>query len=125
MLTPIAIITLVVAIVALLRVWARFKKSAITFSEGLFWSLLWLTVAFLGVFPEVVHPLALKLDVDTGTDLVFFGAILLLFWLSFRILVRIERIERNITKLVREIALAPNRDEDSGAGLFEKKNNKE
>ena len=106
MITPLGIITAIFALAFVARILDRFKKQFITRREAVLWSLLWLGVGFLALFPDIIHPLAVALDVDTGTDLVFFVSILIIFWLMFRIFVRIEKIERGITKVVREIALS-------------------
>jgi hypothetical protein len=43
--------------------------------------------------------------VGRGVDLVIYISVLILFYLIFRTLVRLDKIEKDITKIVREVAL--------------------
>ncbi len=62
-------------------------------------------VGGVGVYPQVASWLAIALGVGRGADAIVYVALLALFYILFRIFTRIERIERNITSMVREIAL--------------------
>ncbi len=75
------------------------------------WSLLWIAGAVLVLWPGVSSRLAAAVGVGRGVDLVVYIAILAIFYLLFRIIVRIERIEHSITDIVRKDALAPRHSE--------------
>ncbi len=47
--------------------------------------------------------------VEKGADLAIYISILLLFYLMFKVLVKVEELDKNITKIVREIALKENK----------------
>ncbi|MBI4262597.1 DUF2304 family protein [Candidatus Uhrbacteria bacterium] len=90
---------------ALSRVVIRFRAGEMTPRECLFWFFFWVVVGGVGVYPNVASWLAIALGVGRGADAIVYVALLAIFYILFRIFTRIERIERNITALVREIAL--------------------
>ena len=90
---------------ALSRVVVRMKEHAITMWEFLFWFLFWLCAAMVIAWPNSLNYLADILGVGRGVDVVLYSALVILFYVVFRIFIRIERIERDITTLVRREAL--------------------
>jgi len=74
------------------------------------WLIFWLAVGVAFVTPESLTRLANVLGIGRGADLVLYVAVVVVFYLMFRIFVRLENMERNITKIVRKDAL---KDKDS------------
>jgi small membrane protein len=72
---------------------------------GFAWGLLWIAAAVLIARPELTAIVARALGIGRGTDLVFYVAILAMGFGFFTTYVRLRRIEGNMTKLVRELAL--------------------
>jgi len=99
----IQIITTIVVLFLISRVGTRFKNKEITFKEAVFWGVLW----FVVLFPDIADTIASRIGIQTATgiDLVVYIAVGLAFYLIFRMFVHIERLERDITKVVRHIAL--------------------
>jgi small membrane protein len=90
---------------AALRVVQKIKTRAISSRWGFFWLVFWLGVGAVISLPWTTSLLAARLGVTRGVDLVVYVSVIALFYLIFRLTLKIERLERNITKLVREIAL--------------------
>jgi hypothetical protein len=82
---------------------------------GLAWGLLWIAAAVLIARPELTAVVARALGIGRGTDLVFYFAILGMVFGFFTIYVRMRRIESDLTKIVRELALR-GADEPEGEG---------
>lgn len=103
----IQIITTIVVLVLITRVGSKLKKREITFKEAVLWSVLWFGVGIVVLYPSLADRIASKIGLQTATgiDLVVYIAVALSFYLIFRIFVHIERIERQITKIVRTVAL--------------------
>lgn len=72
------------------------------------WFLFWLMVIVAVWVPNFLTKLANILGIGRGTDLVLYVSVVVVFYFIFRIYVRIERMESNITKIVRDDALSPN-----------------
>lgn len=87
------------------RVVGRFRAREATLGEVIFWSIFWIIVGGVGVYPDVANWLAIALGVGRGADAVVYVALMAVFYILFKIFTRIERIERNMTSIVREIAL--------------------
>lgn len=90
---------------ALSRLIARAKAHEITTREFLFWFFFWLCAAIVIAWPNSLNRFADILGVGRGVDVVLYAALVVLFYIVFRIFTRIERIERDITFLVRRKAL--------------------
>lgn len=73
--------------------------------SGLFWIVAWCAVIVVFWQPEVASYLAARAGIGRGADLVIYSAILVVAYLLYRFYIRIERMERNITTLTRELAL--------------------
>lgn len=90
---------------ALYKVIARFRAGEIKFMNALVWSLLWLCGTAVVAYPALAVALAKFLGVGRGVDAVIYFAIVSLFFLVFRLLVRVEKIEKHLTRVVRQNAL--------------------
>lgn len=95
----------VIILIFLFRTWERKKKSAIITQEAVWWSLFWLLAAGVLWIPDSTTRVANLLGIGRGADLVSYVGLLVLFYMIFRAYVRMEKMERDITKLVRKIAL--------------------
>ncbi|MAG28786.1 hypothetical protein CL632_01400 [bacterium] len=104
---PIQIITTIVVLFLITRVGTRLKRKEITFKEAVSWGVVWFAVGIVVLYPQIADKVAqlVGLKTATGIDLVVYIAVGLAFYLIFRLFVHIERIERDITKVIRHIAL--------------------
>jgi hypothetical protein len=89
----------------------RARQGAIGRWSAALWSLLWVAAAAAILRPEATSMLASLVGVGRGVDVVTYFSIIFLFALLFRVFLRIEKLERDITRLVREIGLEKRRGE--------------
>jgi len=90
---------------AVWRVLVKFKRTELKPPEFIIWLLFWLAVGIAFIIPESLTQLANLLGIGRGADLVLYVAVVVIFYLIFRIFLRLEKMERNITKLVRKNSL--------------------
>jgi hypothetical protein len=90
---------------ALWRTVGRFRAGELKLSALILWSLFWLALAVATVLPQSTSWLASVVGVGRGVDVVIYLAIIVLFYLVFRIFLRLEKIEHDITLVVRERGL--------------------
>jgi len=96
---------LIIAIVLIeLQTIRKFRSRSISLREFLFWSMLWLGVSVAVLLPQITIFLANYLGVGRGADLVVYASLIFVFYMIFRIFVRQEKIEKNISKIIEEIA---------------------
>ncbi len=101
----IQLVLVLFAAFAVARVVGRFLAGVIRLSECLLWTGLWIGVAVVVLDPSLTQRVARVLGVGRGVDAVFYLTIVLLFYLVFRVHMRIRGLERQLTELVRKLAL--------------------
>ena len=105
MISMIQVLALLFTGFALSRVFLRAKDKKLTTGELIFWVGVWTTLIVVVLFPFITSTIAMFLGISRGTDVVLYGSVGVLFYLIFRLYIKIEEAERDITKLVREKAL--------------------
>jgi hypothetical protein len=101
----IQIILLVLIVFAIFYFYLRYKTRSIGFRPFLMMLAFWIVAGVLVALPESTSRVADILGVGRGVDVVFYFSLLLIFYLIFKIFVRLEKIEQNITKIVSKMAL--------------------
>jgi len=91
------------------RVILRARDKKLKFRETIFWLSVWFVLIFVIFFPELTSNLAKILGIGRGIDVIIYSSIGLLFYLIFRLYVKLEEAEQEITKVVREVALSEKR----------------
>lgn len=103
------------ALFALSRTVVRYRKKEIPLSWFLFWIVFWVIVVIAVILPWTTTLLADWIGIGRGVDLVIYFSIIILFYLIFRLFVKIEQIERNITKIVEKNAIREFEEKNSGS----------
>ena len=93
------------ALFIIIRIVLNFRKRKISSRGMLLWVGLWLIIAIVALLPKTTVFLANILGVSRGTDVAVYFSILLIFFILFKIITKLERIEQEITKIVRHLAL--------------------
>lgn len=89
----------------LYRLFRQWQQRQMTIASFLVWLFLWLVVLVIFWQPEIASYLANRLGVGRGADLIIYLSIVTIFYLLFKILIRLNKIEKDITKIVRQDAL--------------------
>src|SRR3989338_3339437 len=101
----IQVVGIVIALFSLLMVLIRFRKKQISLREFSLWGVFWIILGVFIVYPYLMSRLANLVGVGRGVDVIVYLGLILLFYLVFKINVRMERIEQDITKIVKVEAL--------------------
>ena len=96
---------LLFGIFAVSRSHLRYKDRLLTMTAALFWILLWTLIILSVMFKEETSSLAQYFGIGRGADLLLFGAVLFLSYLSFRLYVRVEELRQELTRLIRALAI--------------------
>lgn len=83
----------------------RFRQGDITFRELIIWVIFWFLVSVAALVPKKTDVVAQWLGVGRGVDLLIYISIVVLFFIVFKIIVKLEKIDRDITQIVRTTAL--------------------
>jgi len=105
MLTIIQSMALVFVTFAASRAVLRAKDKKITIIELFFWLGIWGGLIFVVFFPNIISRVADLVGIKRGIDVIIYTSVGIIFYLIFRLYVKLEDIDREITKVVREVAL--------------------
>lgn len=103
LLTQIILIT-IIALIIIYSCW-RFKRGDLSGKRLLVWLIFWWLAILVIIWPNLTVLIANYLGIGRGADLIIYLSLIIIFYLLFRLLIRIENLEKNLTKLVREKAL--------------------
>lgn len=99
----------VVLIILIIYIWRRiyvkYQSGDLATREFVEWTLFWILAIWLVIMPEAASYLAFVLGVGRGSDLVLYVAILIVFYLIFKLFIRLEKANRAITKMVNDLAV--------------------
>jgi len=98
------ILILIIAII-IFRLVAKLKSREVSVKQFIGWLVIWLVAIVIVIWPELTVLVANSVGVGRGSDLVIYLAIIFLFYTIFRLLMRIEKMEKNLTKLVQNDAI--------------------
>ena len=93
------------ALFAITRAIRQFRAGALTIARLILWIVFWFVVAGVALVPQTTDTIARYVGVGRGADFVIYVSLVALFYLAFRLFVKIEDVEREVTQLVRKIAL--------------------
>ena len=99
------ILVTVFIVFILLKLFLQKQKNKISPSAFSIWLFLWLVVLVVFWLPDSTSYLAGWLGIGRGADLVVYVSILLIFYMIFKIFIRLNKIEDEITRVVREDAI--------------------
>jgi hypothetical protein len=102
---PLQIIVSVFVMLVIFRLTKKFKDSVLKTSEFISWLVIWAVVLVAFWLPNTASYLALLLGIGRGVDLAVYSAILILFYLIFRLYLKHDRQQQQITKIIRHLAL--------------------
>lgn len=75
-------------------------------NEFYFWLIFWALAAAAIVFIKRIDSLVARFGFSgTGIEVLFYAGIIILFYFIFRLRLRLERIERDITEIVKDSAI--------------------
>ena len=101
----IQIIIIIFALFALSRAFLRFKDNKLTKTEFLFWAVLWIAITVISFLPNILNPLSNLFGIGRAVDVIIYISIIVLFYLIFRLYVKIESVGKNLTGIVRKLAI--------------------
>lgn len=102
---PIQLLLLPCVLLALAKVVHTYRARGLRTLEFVFWGLVWLGTAFIIASPDVTSDFAHLLGIGRGADLIIYASLVLVFYLIFRIHLALDRLEQEVTAIVRAIAL--------------------
>ncbi len=98
------VIALIIILIFLARLFWQKQKNDISVNEFLFWLIFWVLSALVIIFIKWIDQFVANLGFSgRGIEILFYLGVLLLFYLIFKLRLKMEKIEKDITKIVREL----------------------
>jgi len=102
---PMQVFLILIICAILARLVLRLRGGRISRGQFAVWFALWAGSLVLTVFQDYTGPLAHAMGIGRGVDFVMYLSFVLVFYFLLRISLALERLNRDITRLVRAHAL--------------------
>ena len=99
------VLGIIVVSLIMILVFRMYFKRKIILADFIVWEFFWALVGILVLAPALMTDIAKIFGVGRGVDAIIYFALFLLFYLIFKLSVRVEKLDQDITKVVKEIAL--------------------
>lgn len=90
---------------AVWRTFLKFKARDISAGWFVFWLVFWIAAGVVVLLPKTTEVAAAWFGVGRGVDLVIYISIIVLFYLIFKIFLKIQSLEKDISKIVQDAAV--------------------
>ena len=92
--------------VAITKSYLGFRAKVESLQIFLFWVATWIAIVVVALFPKIVDAaIAAFGNGRVGLGTVFGMVLVFLFFIIYRMYLKLERIEQNVTKTIQELAL--------------------
>lgn len=99
-------IALIIIVFFLARLYWQKQKNHISVNEFFFWLIFWILAAALIIALKFIDELVAGLGFSgSGIEVLLYLSVAALFYFVFRLRLKLEKIEKDITKIVQNIAL--------------------
>jgi len=99
------IVLLAFAILMMYSLFLHWKKKNISNNLFLFWMFIFCLFVFIAFFPKILEPLLKELFIVRVMDLGMIGTFMILTYISIENNIKIKKLETQMEKLVRKIAI--------------------
>lgn len=106
----IQILLVIFFLFALIKVIGRFKAGDLSKGGLVWWSLFWVLAGVVVVLPNSTAYFAKLVGIGRGADLVVYVSLAAIFFIIFKLMMKVEMLNKDITKLTRKIALGEKKD---------------
>jgi small membrane protein len=101
----IQLLIILFSLFALSRLRVKFKNKEISGKEFFLWTPFWLLVIGATIWFKQTDIIANFFGVEKGADLAVYISIIALFYLIFKIIVKLDKLDKDITQIVRIVAV--------------------
>ena len=94
------------AIAAILWFLYRYLKEKQSLATVILWTILWLFVIVFSIFPNSSERFAKLFGITRGLDFIIIVVFVVLFYIIFRLFNKIDILQDEVNKIVKEVALS-------------------
>lgn len=94
------------AVLVVVKSWSDFRANRESWQMVIFWSIVWIVIALISFFPEITDIILNSSNASrSGIGTIMGMGLVFVTFILYRIYVKMERIERELTKLIKDIAI--------------------
>lgn len=109
--TPLRVFLMICALVVLVFIFRKIKKSEFEIADSIFWFLFVGVLALLAVFPQIAYRLSALLGFEAPVNFVFVCVIAILLVRVFSLNAKVAHLRIKVNRLVQQLALREYEDE--------------
>ena len=95
----------VIAIIAIVLFFLRYWHGKNSFGTFILWTIFWILVSIFAINPNASNHFAKLLGITRGLDFVIIVVFVLLFYAIIKLYLIIDKLEDDLNKMVKEVAL--------------------
>ena len=95
----------IISILAILWFFYRYLKEKQSLITVILWTILWLFVIVFSIFPQLSADFAQIFGITRGLDFIIIVVFVVLFYIIFRLYNRIDILQDEVNRIVKEVAL--------------------
>ena len=95
----------IIAILAMMWFWYRYLNEKQSLPTVILWTILCLFVIAFSIFPSFSERFARLLGITRGLDFIIIALFVVMSYVIFRLFIKIDYLEDEINKIVKEVAL--------------------
>ena len=103
------ILFLLISLFAIANDWKRKRDGQLGQKGAFFWILFWVVADLAALYPNSTTVIANHFGIGRGADFILYIALAAIFYLLFKLHIKIEILGRDVTKVVRRDALETER----------------
>jgi hypothetical protein len=103
--TTLTVLFLLLSCLAIWKIALNLKRESIGIRSALIWIVLWLSIGVFAIFPDLLNSAMRLAQMESRIFFVLVLAVFILFALVFNLVSRMDTMQRDMSKLVQEIAL--------------------
>lgn len=96
----------ILAVIAIIVFFFRFRSGKLSLSSFFIWSIIWIFVIIFSIFPDSSMVFAKAFGVTRGLDFIIITAVVLLFYLGVKLYYKLDKLEDDVNKIVKEVAIS-------------------
>ena len=100
-----SIIFPIISLIAIGLFYSRFRKGKNSLSSFIIWTVMWVFVIIFSIVPEASGIFAKIFGISRGLDFIVIVALVLLFYMGARLYTKMDKLEEDMNKIVKELAL--------------------
>jgi len=95
----------ILVLIIIYKTFTSYRTKHLSLSFTLLWLTLWLVILFFITYPNLLIKLAHLVGIGRGVDLAIYLSLITVFFLVYKIFLRLTLIEKDLTQISRKIAL--------------------